>query len=135
MAAFISPIATLANSILDRVLPDKAANDAAKNQLAEMVINGQIQQMAGQLQIDNTEAASKFVFVAGWRPFIGWICGAGIGYEMILRPLLSFVVLIFHGHFAAPAIETQDLIGLVGTLLGMATLRTVDKTQGTGNGH
>jgi hypothetical protein len=130
-----TPIVTLANTILDRVLPDKAANDAAKIEMAKMTLNGELNQLAGQLEINKVEAASSSTFVAGWRPFIGWTCGCAIAYEMILRPLLTFTAGCFGGHFTAPDIATQDLIGLVVTMLGMGTLRTIDKTQGATAGH
>jgi hypothetical protein len=135
MGALVAPLATLANSILDRVLPDKAANDAAKIELAKMQLSGDLNAIAGQIETNKVEAASTSTFVAGWRPFIGWTCGCAIAYEMIIRPLLTFTVGCFGGHFVAPDIQTQDLIGLVVTMLGMGTLRTVDKIQGAPSGH
>jgi hypothetical protein len=131
----VAPITNLFTSILDRVLPDKVANDQAKVELAKMTLNGELSQIMGQLEINKVEAASNSTFVAGWRPFIGWICGCAIAYEMILRPLLTFAAHAFGGHVDAPDIQTQDLIGLVVTMLGMGALRTIDKTQGSQAGH
>jgi Holin of 3TMs, for gene-transfer release len=131
----ISNLATLANTVLSRVLPDKQAQEQAAAQLSMMQLSGELAQIAGQETTDNTEAASKSIFVAGWRPFIGWVCGAGVAYEMIIRPLLSFTVALFGAHWQAPAIETQDLIGLLTGLLGLAGMRTVEKVQGVSSGH
>lgn len=125
----------LGSKIVDRVLPDKAANDAAKAQLAQMVTAGEIQQITGQLTIDQTEAGSQSLFVAGWRPFVGWICGAGLGYEFILRPLLTFLVGFWRPAYGAPGLDMGTLLELLLALLGMGAMRTIDKINGAGSGH
>lgn len=125
----------LGGKLVDRVLPDKAANDAAKAQLTQMVAAGEIQQIVGQIQIDQTEAASNSIFVAGWRPFVGWICGGGLGYEFLLRPLLTFGVGFFKAGYSAPGLDMGTLMELLLALLGMGVMRSFDKMQGQGNGH
>lgn len=126
----VTSVANLVHDVLDRVLPDKAANDAAKLQLAEMQLNGELSQVAGQIQTNIAEAASSHVFVSGWRPYIGWICGTSLLYEMILRPLLTFAVGCFGGHTAAPSIQLQDLMTILAGLLGLGAMRTVEKVNG-----
>lgn len=135
MAAFIAPILTL----IDRVLPDKAANDAAKAQLIQMQVSGELQQTLGQLDINKIEAGAatgsknSFVqfFIAGWRPAIGWLCGLGLLWQYFLAPILEFA---FNGR-PTPKIDSTSLADLLMALLGMGALRTVDKYTGKGNGH
>ena len=126
----ITAISNVVNTVLERVLPDKQANDAAKVQLAEMTLNGQLQQVAGQLSINLAEAQSKNVFVAGWRPAIGWLCGLGLLWQFFLGPILGF---FFQAH-KVPVIDASSLQDLLFALLGMGTLRTVDKVKGQGSG-
>jgi len=128
----LAPVTAIAN-VIDKILPDKAQNDAAKAALITLQTQGELAQIMGQLEVDKTEAASQSTFVAGWRPFIGWICGLALGYEMIARPLLTFA--FAHYHTVAPSIDTGDLLGLVTAMLGMGAMRSYDKAQGTGSGH
>lgn len=126
----VTSVANLIHGVLDRVLPDKTANDAAKMQLAEMQLNGELSAVAGQIQTNIAEAASTHAFVSGWRPYIGWICGTGLAYQMLLRPLLTFAVGVCGGHTVAPPIEIQDLLTILASLLGLGAMRTVEKVNG-----
>lgn len=129
----------LAQSILDRVLPDKAANDAAKAKLSADAQSGQLQQLLGQLNINLVEAQSatgaknSFVqfFIAGWRPAIGWLCGLGLLWQFWVAPLFGF----FYPAHHVPAIDSGSLNDLLMALLGLGAMRSYDKTQGTANGH
>lgn len=131
----ISAIANVADTVLTRVLPDKPAQEAAKMELAKMQLSGELTSVTDQLQVNATEAASKSTFVAGWRPFIGWICGAGLGYEFIFRPLLTFVAASFGSHIVAPDLDMSSLNQLLFGMLGLASMRTVEKIKGVNAGH
>lgn len=131
----ISAIANVADTVLTRVLPDKPAQEAAKLELAKMQLSGELTSVTDQLQVNATEAASKSTFVAGWRPFIGWICGAGLGYEFIFRPLLTFVAASFGSHIVAPDLDMSSLNQLLFGMLGLASMRTVEKIKGVNAGH
>lgn len=131
----ISAIAGVANTVLTRILPDKPAQLAAQAELAKMQLSGELQATSDQLQVNLAEGASKSTFVAGWRPFIGWICGAGLGYEFLLRPLLTFAVSCFHGRFVAPDLDMSSLNQLLFGMLGLASMRTVEKIKGVSSGQ
>ena len=126
----VTAIAQVANTVLSRVLPDKAAQEAGTLELAKMQLSGELSSVAGQLQVNAAEASSKSTFVAGWRPFIGWICGAGLGYEFLIRPLLTFVAASFGSHIVAPDLDMSSLNQLLFGMLGLATMRTVEKVKG-----
>ncbi len=131
----ISAIAGVANTVLSRVLPDKPAQLAAQAEIEKMQLSGELQATANQLQVNLAEAASKSIFVAGWRPFIGWICGAGLGYEFVFRPLLTFVAASFGSHIVAPDLDMSSLNQLLFGMLGLASMRTVEKIKGVVTGH
>jgi Holin of 3TMs, for gene-transfer release len=118
-----NPISTL----IDRLVPDKAANDAAKATLAQMALSGELQTVAGQLQVNLAEASSRSTFVSGWRPFVGWVCGCGLAYAFLVMPLGNgFAALRGHpGIF--PALDTSTLLTCLGGMLGLGGLRTAEK--------
>jgi hypothetical protein len=110
-------LAILANTVVGRIWPDKT--EAEKQQLAAAV-----QLVQGQLEINKVEAASPSVFVSGWRPFIGWVCGAACAWNWIGLPILRMYV-----PGLTPANLTEMMPVLMG-LLGLGTLRTVEKING-----
>lgn len=80
-----------------------------------------------QAEINRIEAAHRSIFVAGWRPFIGWVCGFGLAWEFLLKHAVSVILQAFAITVALPAIQTGALISLVLALLGMGSLRTYEK--------
>lgn len=105
-----------------------------KKRQAELVLeqlrNSQAQLM-GQLEINKQEAAHRSVFVAGWRPFIGWCCGLGVLYSFFLRPLLTWVLLVIDaGLPALPELDGEELAAMISGLLGLGGLRSWEKTRG-----
>ena len=135
MAAFVQPIITVVDKVLGAVLPDKAAKDAASAHLIEMQVSGELQKITGQLDIDKAEAASQSVFVAGWRPFIGWICGAALGWNYLLRPTLLWIAVIANHTVVLQALDLGELMPLLLGMLGLGAMRTVEKLNGTSAGH
>lgn len=99
--------------------------DLEKAQLA-----AELAQIQGQLDIDKQEAASTSIFIAGWRPAVGWICASALAWEFVLKPFLTFGLLTFH-HAPLTALPVLDVAALVGgilaPLLGLGTMRSLDK--------
>jgi len=83
-----------------------------------------------QTEINKIEAGHRSLFVAGWRPFIGWICGTGLGMHFILFPLLEWTTALLGNKIAAPSVEWQVLMTLVLSLLGLGATRTYEKQKG-----
>ena len=81
----------------------------------------------GQIAINKIEAQHKSLFVAGWRPFIGWVCGVAIAYAFIGQPVIVWGVALYGLDIVAPVIESGVLFELVLAMLGMAGLRTYEK--------
>ena len=125
----------LGGKLIDRFLPDKAANDAAKAELVRMQLAGELASIQGQLDTNKTEAASASVFVAGWRPFVGWIAGAALAEDMIIRPLLQQVSTLFGHPIVLQPLDVSTLLTLLGGLLGFGAMRSFDKTVGGSSGH
>lgn len=83
-----------------------------------------------QAEINRVEASHRSLFVAGWRPFIGWVCGAGFLWAFLLHPLFEWIVALRGLDIVAPAIVTDNMMELVLALLGLGTLRSVEKMTG-----
>jgi hypothetical protein len=115
--------------IIDRILPDKDAALKAKAQLDMLQQQGELQLILGQLDINKAEAQSNSPFVAGWRPFIGWVCGFALAYEYLIMPFLSWICLNT-GLQQPPHLVMDGMMELVMAMLGMAGLRTFEKTKG-----
>ncbi len=83
-----------------------------------------------QNKVNEEEAKSDSLFIAGWRPAIGWVCSLGVTYHFILHPILAWYALNTAGVEAPPDLDWNELFVLVTGLLGMGTLRTVEKKFG-----
>lgn len=77
-----------------------------------------------QIEINKIEAASKSVWVAGWRPFIGWVCGVGLLFAFVGNPVIQWVT----GE-PGPALPLQSIDALVTSMLGFGALRTFEKIK------
>ncbi len=78
-----------------------------------------------QSEINKMEAQHRSVFVAGWRPFIGWICGLALAYNFIIRDVIAWV----SPDIMPPAIQMDQLITILLGMLGLGGLRTFEKIK------
>ncbi len=109
-------------AIIDKIWPDKTEQE--KQRLA-----GVIALVQGQMAVNQTEAAHPSVFVSGWRPFIGWVCGAACAWNWIGLPIAKLGA-AFAGVTItlAPANLTEMMPVLMG-MLGLGAMRTYEKTK------
>ena len=126
MAFGIDDAITAALRVLDKFVPDPAAKAKAE---AELRTSLQLWDK-GQTDINVVEAANPNLFVSGWRPFIGWVCGLALAYQYVAAPLLMWVATSLHIALAAPPKLDGTLWELVFALLGMGGLRTLEKVKG-----
>lgn len=122
-------IIPLIGSLIDKAIPDADAANKAKAELAMMQAKGDLDLMLGQIEINKAEAQHSSVFVSGWRPAVGWICAAALGYEFIAMPLFAWASLNF-GWQSPPHLVMDGLMELVLAMLGVAGLRTFEKYKG-----
>lgn len=116
---------------LDKFFPD--ADTELKGKLAEAAsqINNDYQLQIAQLDINKVEASSASLFVAGWRPAIGWICGVSLAYAAIIEPIARFIALVIFAYAGAfPVIDTDITMQILMGLLGLAGMRTFEKHKG-----
>ena len=126
----ISPLSVL----IDRIIPDKDAAARAKIELIKEENKNAIQQLNLFLQADvqqtdtnKVEAANDSLFVAGWRPFVGWVCGVSFAYHYIIQPAIAFVLAANHAIYIMPSFDTSELNTVLFGMLGIGSLRTLEK--------
>jgi hypothetical protein len=126
----ITAIVTVGSQLITRLFPDPAQAAAANLELTKMQMSGELAQITGQLDINKVEAASTSVFVSGWRPFVGWVCGLGLGYVAIVEPIARFIATMvgYTGNF--PSIDTTITMQVLMGMLGLAGMRSYDKKNG-----
>ena len=88
----------------------KAEIEAIQLQLQSKLQDQLNAQLQGQLDIDKAEAASPKMFVAGWRPFIGWICGSGLGIQFIVNPIVTWIAALAKHPVQFPSLDLGTLI-------------------------
>jgi len=125
-------IKTVAAPIL-RLIPDPNARKEAEEQFNNNLLNALVGLVQGQLAINAKEAEHPSVWVAGWRPAIGWVCAAGFAWAFLLQPFAEFVVIVFDvlpENVELPKLDTGQLMSLALGMLGLGGLRTYEKQLG-----
>lgn len=127
----------LANSLVERIWKDPETQSKEKLRLAELAqsgdlekFNAEVKLLVGQMEINKQEAASGNLFVAGWRPFVGWVCGFALLYAAILEPFMRFIAKLndYTGEF--PVIDTNITMQILLGMLGLGMMRTREKEKG-----
>ena len=87
-----------------------------------------------QGEINKIEANHRTIFVAGWRPFIGWVCGVAVAWAFVLQPMFSWGAAVFFGYSGIfPEPDLIHLMAILAGMLGMGGLRTFEKTRAMKN--
>lgn len=123
----ISGIMKIAGEIFDRVIPDKAGAEKAKLELLQQAQTQEFTAAMEQIRVNLAEAQHASIFVAGWRPFIGWVCGAGLAWHFIGHDVLAWFVAWRKVDMVLPKIQAENLMELTLAMLGMAGLRSWEK--------
>lgn len=128
--AVITALVPALGTLVDRLIPDKAAAERAKADMEAALIKASNEAALAQVEVNKIEAGHGSVFVAGWRPFIGWVCGAALAWAFIVGPVLSWFLAVLGIRESLPPIMTDNLFELVLAMLGLGGLRTFEKMRG-----
>lgn len=119
----VGAVADLAGTVINKIWPDKTEQEKQQLAAAVMVVQGQI-------DINKAEASSPSVFVSGWRPAIGWICGGACAWNWVGLPIAKAGLLVAgYGLSIAPA-DISEMLPILMGMLGLGGLRTVEKLKG-----
>ena len=120
--------------LIDRI-PDPNERARAKEATEAALVSAFTQVSIQQGRVNEAEARHPSRFVAGWRPAVGWVCAAGLGYQFLIFPLsewaLRLVAMATGAEIPAPpALDVSVLVSLVMAMLGLGTQRTFEKVKG-----
>lgn len=120
------------------IIDDLVTTDEERLQIALKDRQIEAGLMQGQAAINKAEAGHASIFVAGWRPFIGWVGGFGLLYQFVVYPLLTWGWAFFVAQgwipdsmSAPPVLDFGELMPLILGMLGVGTMRSYDKAKGT----
>lgn len=119
----IGSVADLVNTAIGKIWPDKSEQEKQQLAAAVMVVQG-------QLEINKTEAASPSLFVSGWRPAIGWVCGAACAWNWVGLPVCKTLLLIAGHQLALSPADISEMMPILLGMLGLGGLRTIEKLNG-----
>ena len=123
--SLINPVTKL----LDKVIEDKDHKNAIAFELSTMAEKHAQELAKGQLDVNKVEAAHKNLFVAGWRPAVGWVCCLGMAGNFLIIPLANFALALSSSPITIPLIETSEMMPVLMGMLGLGAMRTVEKTK------
>jgi len=130
MIPVLSAILPLVGEVIDRVVPDKNGNAKAKREIEQTLATAAMKGQLGQLEINKIEAGHRSIWVAGWRPCCGWICASALGFHFILAPIVQWAGSLWGFNLPLPNFNMDALLYVLGSLLGIAGLRTFEKHKG-----
>lgn len=126
-------------TLIERLIPDRNASEQAKLELMRLAQTGELAQLEadkavqlGQISINLEDAKAGGIYRAGWRPFLGWTCGVALAWEWVLKQIFVTVWILAADAAlpALPQLNIEQIAGLVLALLGLGTMRTIERVKG-----
>ena len=114
------------SNILDKFVADKDLKQKLEHELKTELHRANM----AQIEVNKEEAKHRTVFVAGWRPFTGWVCATALAYHFILEPVIVFLLALYDIQLTLPQFDMGSLLTVLMGMLGLGGLRTYEKKQG-----
>lgn len=122
------------SDILDKVIEDKDQKALLAHEIATLAEKAAHETAMAQIEVNKAEASHRSLFVAGWRPFIGWVCGIALTYHFIVNPIIVFMLVSFNVTGLHPSdlpkFEMESLMTVLLGMLGLGGLRSFEKYKG-----
>jgi hypothetical protein len=119
----INAVSDLVNTVINKLWPDKSEQEKQELAAAMLIVQG-------QLDINKEEAKSPSLFVSGWRPAIGWVCGSACAWNWIGLPIAKLGMTIAGHHIDVSPADISEMMPILLGMLGLGGLRTVEKLNG-----
>ena len=120
----------LITAVISRVWPDKTEQQKEELAAAMAADENITKLLTGQMAIDEAEAASPSLFVAGWRPMVGWVCAGAFAWQFVVLPVFLFIGQAVGHPIAAPVFDISTMLTVLMGMLGLGSLRTYEKVKG-----
>ena len=116
--------------LLDKFIEDKDKKNAIAFELSTMAERHAQELAKAQLEVNKQEAAHKNLFVAGWRPAVGWVCVLGMASNFMVIPMANFALALAGSTIIVPILELTEMMPVLMGMLGLGAMRTVEKAKG-----
>ena len=126
LGSLVGPV----TGLLDKFIEDKDVKNKLAHEVATMSERHAQELAKGQMEINKTEAAHKSLFVAGWRPAVGWTCCLGMASNFLLIPMANFVLALTGSAIVVPLLDTGEMMPVLMGMLGLGAMRTYEKKHG-----
>ena len=128
-------IGGLAKDIREALTGEAILDPNKKAELEAKAMEIEFAAVKAQTDINLEEAKNPKIFVSGWRPFIGWVCGSALAWQFIGNPVFEWGVKLAGKSITPPMIDTGSLITILMALLGLGGLRTFEKHKSSQSNH
>jgi|TARA_R110000803_G_C11858679_1_gene306842 hypothetical protein len=126
LTALIGPVVGL----LDKFIPDADLKTKLAHQISSMAETHAAELAKGQLEANVVQAKHPSIFVSGSRPAILWICALGLLTQFFLMPIAEWASAIWYPEITLPKLQTEQLMALTFSLLGLGGMRSFEKSKG-----
>lgn len=118
------------SGLLDKFIEDKDKKNAIAFELSTMAERHAQELAKAQIAVNQKEAAHKSLFVAGWRPAVGWVCVLGMASNFMVIPLANFALALAESTIVVPILDLTQMMPVLMGMLGLGAMRTMEKTKG-----
>ena len=129
MLGLISSLIGPVSDILDKVVTDKDLKEKLSHDIATMAERHAHEVVKAQIEVNKTEAQHHSMFVAGWRPAIGWVCCLGMAGNFLIIPFVNMALELLETGVVVPMIELDLMMPVLMGMLGLGAMRTVEKVK------
>ena len=127
LGSLVGPV----TGLLDKFIEDKDQKNALAHEIATLAEKQAHEAALAQIEINKAEASHRSIFVAGWRPFVGWICAVALLYHFVLQPIIIFAISAAGlAPIDLPFFDMNSLMTVLLGMLGLGGLRTYEKKAG-----
>ena len=126
MLGIAESVIGVTGKILDKFVEDKDLKTKLEAELNQQIVSLDL----AQAQANIEQAKHPSIFVSGARPAIMWVCCFALAWQFIFAPILSWGFALWYPIVVLPTLETQALMTLLMSLLGLGGMRTAEKWKG-----
>lgn len=133
LGKILGELASPITDLISEVVVDKDKKRELDFKLKEIIAKADEryhEELMGQIEVNKIEAAHSSIFVAGWRPFIGWTGGVGLAYTFVIAPFANQIAKYAGYAGEMVVLDSGTLMTLVLAMLGVGGMRSFDKFQG-----
>lgn len=127
LAGILPGLLPVLSDVLDRFFPNKEEKEKAQREIEIQLADHLARIDISQIEVNRQEAAHRNIFVAGWRPFIGWSCGLALFYTYLAQPVVTFILVQQGQYIDLPPVDLGAMMPVLLGMLGLGGLRSWEK--------